>query len=205
MPPVKIHDEVIAREIIINDADPGVRYKLTKRQTQEEIQAKTGAVVITRGRFRPPNGPPDSEKPLYLHISAGVQLKDTTERIKSVDAAAALVEEMMKQGPPPAGTIQSGGGGPPLSVVVNVGIEIDSSFNLIGRIRGPNVSAGALCLIVTRLLWTLILDLERLIFISKDLQFFCHIHSVWHHHLHIFKASVTMLIMILSSSPSCTL
>jgi hypothetical protein len=67
-----------------------------------------------------------------------LQLKDTTERIKSVDAAAALVEEMMKQGPPPAGTIQSGGGGPPLSVVVNVGIEIDSSFNLIGRIRGPN-------------------------------------------------------------------
>ncbi len=37
MPPVKIHDEVIAREIIINDADPGVRYKLTKRQTQEEV------------------------------------------------------------------------------------------------------------------------------------------------------------------------
>lgn len=81
-------------------------------------------------------------------------------------------------------------------MVVNVGIEIDSSFNLIGRIRGPNVSAGALCLIVTRLVWTLILDLERLIFISKDLQFSCHIHSVWHHHLHVFKASVTMLIMI---------
>jgi hypothetical protein len=38
-----------------------------------------------------------------------LQLKDTTERIKSVDTAAALVEEMMKQGPPPAGTIQSGG------------------------------------------------------------------------------------------------
>jgi hypothetical protein len=38
MPPVKIHDEVIAREIIINDADPGVRYKLTKRQTQEEVR-----------------------------------------------------------------------------------------------------------------------------------------------------------------------
>ncbi len=28
-----------------------------------------------RGRFRPPNGPPDSEKPLYLHISAGVQVR----------------------------------------------------------------------------------------------------------------------------------
>jgi hypothetical protein len=33
----KIPDEVIAREIVINDADPSVRYKLTKRQTQEEV------------------------------------------------------------------------------------------------------------------------------------------------------------------------
>jgi hypothetical protein len=38
-----------------------------------------------------------------------LQLKDTTERIKSVDAAAALVEEMMKQGLPSAGTVQNGG------------------------------------------------------------------------------------------------
>uniref|UniRef100_A0A2P2LTE0 Uncharacterized protein MANES_02G054700 n=1 Tax=Rhizophora mucronata TaxID=61149 RepID=A0A2P2LTE0_RHIMU len=45
----KIQDElIIAREIVINDADPSVRYKLTKRQTQEEIQKCTGAVVITR-------------------------------------------------------------------------------------------------------------------------------------------------------------
>ena len=29
-----------------------------------------------------------------------LQLKDTAERIKAVDAATALVEEMMKQGPP---------------------------------------------------------------------------------------------------------
>lgn len=37
MQPTKVHDEVISREIVINDADPGVRYKLTKRQTQEEV------------------------------------------------------------------------------------------------------------------------------------------------------------------------
>jgi hypothetical protein len=37
-----------------------------------------------------------------------LQLKDTTECIKSVDAAAALVEEMMKQGLPSAGTVQNG-------------------------------------------------------------------------------------------------
>ncbi|RYR60459.1 hypothetical protein Ahy_A04g017533 isoform I [Arachis hypogaea] len=34
----KIQDElIIAREIVINDAESSVRYKLTKRQTQEEV------------------------------------------------------------------------------------------------------------------------------------------------------------------------
>lgn len=38
----KIQDElVIAREIIINDAESSIRYKLTKCQTQEEIQRCT--------------------------------------------------------------------------------------------------------------------------------------------------------------------
>nr|CAB3501603.1 unnamed protein product [Digitaria exilis] len=69
----KIPDETIAREIVINDADPSVRYKLTKRQTQDEIQRCTSTVIITRGKYHPPNGQPDGEKPLYLHISAGSQ------------------------------------------------------------------------------------------------------------------------------------
>ncbi|KAI4387822.1 hypothetical protein MLD38_000221 [Melastoma candidum] len=38
---------VIAREMIINDGDPAVRFKLTKCQTQEVIQRSTGAVVTT--------------------------------------------------------------------------------------------------------------------------------------------------------------
>ncbi|PIA24647.1 hypothetical protein AQUCO_211500001v1, partial [Aquilegia coerulea] len=77
----KIQDELIAREIIINDAEPTVRYKLTKRQTQEEIQRCTGAVVITRGKYHPPNALPDSEKPLYLHISAGSHVSHTFFRV----------------------------------------------------------------------------------------------------------------------------
>ncbi|KAK6129136.1 hypothetical protein DH2020_037114 [Rehmannia glutinosa] len=64
----KIQDELIAREIVINDADSAIRYKLTKRQTQEEIQKSTGAVLET-----------------------------TADRIKAVDHAAAMVEEMLKQ------------------------------------------------------------------------------------------------------------
>ncbi|CAI0432027.1 unnamed protein product [Linum tenue] len=87
----KIQDElIIAREIVINDAEALVRYKLTKRQTQDEIQKSTGAVVITR------LGP---YKQFYENLVLySLLLKDTTERILAVDRAAAMVEEMLKQG-----------------------------------------------------------------------------------------------------------
>nr|AGT17016.1 hypothetical protein SHCRBa_059_B13_F_20 [Saccharum hybrid cultivar R570] len=139
----KIPDEVIAREIVINDADSSVRYKLTKRQTQEEIQRCTNTVIITRGKYHPPNEHPDGEKPLYLHISAGSQLKDTAERIKAVDRAASMIEEILKQG-----TISesisvpfssSGGQGVrPFSASIFLGFDADPSLNIAARIRGPN-------------------------------------------------------------------
>lgn len=130
----KIQDELIAREIVINDADPSVRYRLTKRQTQEEIQKSTGAVVITRGKYKPPNAPSDGEKPLYLHISAGAHLETTLERIKAVDRAAAVVEEMLKQG-----TVNNGlKANHLLSTCVYLGFEADPSVNITMRIRGPN-------------------------------------------------------------------
>ncbi|XP_077214404.1 RS2-interacting KH protein isoform X2 [Tasmannia lanceolata] len=142
----KIQDELIAREIVINDAEPTTRYKLTKRQTQEEIQKCSGAVVITRGKYRPPNGLPDSEKPLYLHISAGAHLKDTADRIKAVDRAAAMVEEILKQGQnsQPASTtfisaISTGAQiTQPLSTSLFLGFDADASLNIAARIRGPN-------------------------------------------------------------------
>ncbi|XP_066383869.1 protein RIK-like [Miscanthus floridulus] len=139
----KIPDEVIAREIVINDADPSVRYKLTKRQTQEEIQRCTNTVIITRGKYHPPNEHPDGEKPLYLHISAGSQLKDTAERIKAVDRAASMIEEILKQG-----TISesisvpfSSSGGQavrPFSASIFLDFDADPSLNIAARIRGPN-------------------------------------------------------------------
>ncbi|EHA8590357.1 hypothetical protein COCNU_scaffold017435G000030 [Cocos nucifera] len=141
----KIQDELIAREIVINDAEPAIRYKLTKRQTQEEIQKCTGAVVITRGKYRPPNGFPDSEKPLYLHISAGSHLKDTVERIKAVDHAASMVEEILKQGPNSQAastsflsTLSNGQVTQPQSTCVYLGFDADPSLNIAARIRGPN-------------------------------------------------------------------
>jgi hypothetical protein len=140
----KVPDEVIAREIVINDADPSVRYKLTKRQTQDEIQRCTSTVIITRGKYHPPNGQPDGEKPLYLHISAGSQLKDTAGRIKAVDRAASMIEEILKQG-----TISESASAPfssssgqavhPFSASIFLGFDADPSLNIAARIRGPNV------------------------------------------------------------------
>ncbi|TKY65099.1 RIK protein [Spatholobus suberectus] len=139
----KIQDElIIAREIVINDAESSVRYKLTKRQTQEEIQRCTGAIVITRGKYRLPNAPHDGEKPLYLHISAGAHIKETAERILAVDRAAAMIEEMLKQGQ----NSQSISSASPsalvnlkvLSTCVFLGFDADPSLNIVARIRGPN-------------------------------------------------------------------
>ncbi|KAK2663277.1 hypothetical protein Ddye_001851 [Dipteronia dyeriana] len=140
----KIQDElVIAREIVINDAESSLRYKLTKRQTQEEIQKCTNAVVITRGKYRLPNAPPDGEKPLYLHISAAAHLKETAERIIAVDRAAVMVEEMLKQGQnshtifPHLQTVMNNGL-KAMSTCVYLGFDADPSLNIANRIRGPN-------------------------------------------------------------------
>lgn len=65
-------------------------------------------------------------------------------------------------------------GSPAFSAVVNVGIEADPSFNLIGRIRGPNVSPGALRSIVIRSLRTHISYLGTSFLMSKDLRELCH-------------------------------
>ncbi|XP_059450295.1 protein RIK isoform X2 [Corylus avellana] len=143
VPKPKIQDELIAREIVINDAESSIRYKLTKRQTQEEIQKCTGAVVITRGKYRLPNAPSDGEKPLYLHISAGAHLKDTAERILAVDRAAAMVEEMLKQGQnlqPASSTFHAAlsNGVKAPSMCVFLGFDPDPSLNIAARIRGPN-------------------------------------------------------------------
>ncbi|EPS61112.1 hypothetical protein M569_13684, partial [Genlisea aurea] len=130
----KIQDELIAREIVINDADSAIRCKLTRRQTQEEIQRSTGAVVITRQIYRPRNSSPDGERPLYLHISAASHLETTAERIKAVDHAAAMVEEMLK----PASASNAVKADLLFSTCVFLGFEPDSSLDVVSRIRGPN-------------------------------------------------------------------
>ncbi|XP_047149617.1 protein RIK isoform X2 [Vigna umbellata] len=122
-----------------NESKSSVRYKLTKRQTQEEIQRCTGAIVITRGKYRPPTVPLDGEKPLYLHISAGAHIKETAERILAVDRAAAMIEEMLKLGQNSQSISSASPNGPKvLTTCVFLGFDADPSLNIVARIRGPN-------------------------------------------------------------------
>lgn len=64
-----VGSEALAREVYINDAPTTVRVHLTKRSVQDDIQARTQTVVVTRGRYYAPGVPADPrEKPLHLHV-----------------------------------------------------------------------------------------------------------------------------------------
>ncbi|KAL3526589.1 hypothetical protein ACH5RR_011245 [Cinchona calisaya] len=113
---------------------PLQQHAVATAQKLNQIQNCTGAIVITRGKYRRPNAPGDGEIPLYLHISAGARLETTAERIKAVDHAAAMVEEMLKHGSFNNGVNVNH----LLSACVFLGFEADPSLNIAARIRGPN-------------------------------------------------------------------
>jgi hypothetical protein len=77
---------------------PQVRQQLTKRHCQEEIQRRTGTVLIVRGRYYPPGMPVDDrDKPLFLRISPTVAAGDTDEeKQRAVDAAAGEVQKILQ-------------------------------------------------------------------------------------------------------------
>mmetsp|Transcript_7670 Transcript_7670/g.15033 ORF Transcript_7670/g.15033 Transcript_7670/m.15033 type:complete len:456 (-) Transcript_7670:391-1758(-) len=59
---------------------------LTRKQTHEEITKVTGATILVRGRYRPPNDYSSDERPLHLHIEADTEeaLKKTQELIREL-------------------------------------------------------------------------------------------------------------------------
>lgn len=62
----------IAREVSINDAPPPIRYNLTKRSVQDDIQRRTNTIVVIKGRYQAPGMPgDDSEGPLRLRVMPG--------------------------------------------------------------------------------------------------------------------------------------
>lgn len=72
--PGRFHDDPkeIAREVIINDAPPPIRYNLTKRSVQDDIQRRTNTIVVIKGGYQAPGMPADDpEGPLRLRIMPG--------------------------------------------------------------------------------------------------------------------------------------
>ncbi len=56
-------------EVPINDAPAGVRTHLLKKSTQNDIERRTGTVIVTRGRFITPGAPHDAkDAPLHLFV-----------------------------------------------------------------------------------------------------------------------------------------
>ena len=70
----RFHDDSkeIACEVIINDAPPPIRYNLTKRSVQDDIQRRTNTIVVIKGRYQATGTPPDDQEgPLRLRIMSG--------------------------------------------------------------------------------------------------------------------------------------
>ncbi|EFJ44177.1 hypothetical protein VOLCADRAFT_95571 [Volvox carteri f. nagariensis] len=99
----------ITREVFINDAPTGVRIHLTKRGVQDEIQARTNTIIVTRGRYYPPGVVPDGkEKPLHLLVKPGAQAGTTDEQKQqavnnAVSDIQRILQGMPNNRPPPPG------------------------------------------------------------------------------------------------------
>ena len=61
----------ILREIVINDIPTDSRVHLCKRVVQDDICARCGAVIVTKGRYFPPGVPKEGDRPIYLKITPG--------------------------------------------------------------------------------------------------------------------------------------
>ncbi|CAD7694672.1 unnamed protein product [Ostreobium quekettii] len=88
----------ICREVVINDAPNQIRYHLTRRGTQEDIQRRTATVIVTRGTYCPPGAKLDErDKPLHLRILPGAGAGyDDASKERAVEAAAAEVQRQMR-------------------------------------------------------------------------------------------------------------
>ncbi|KAL0045591.1 hypothetical protein WJX82_010794 [Trebouxia sp. C0006] len=105
MPPVRgqsrFHDDSkdISREVHINDAPPPIRYNLTKRSVQDDIQRRTNTIVVIKGRYQALGTPGDDpEGHLRLRIMPGNVGPDDMIKQRAVDAGALEVRRLLQGG-----------------------------------------------------------------------------------------------------------
>jgi hypothetical protein len=67
--------QAVKVEVTFNTAPAKARFYLTKRSSQQELEAKWRVVVVVKGRFYAPGALPPSEKeedrPLFMRITPG--------------------------------------------------------------------------------------------------------------------------------------
>jgi len=129
-------------DIDINDIKN--KYLLTKGATQIDIKEKTGADIITRGKYYPDrNLATEKEPPLYLHIVAQSEeaLEKAIEEVKALmQQSLVLIQTRERQAPTPA----------PVTPTFNnhvqrvyhtdkisVDMEGERGFNVRAKIVGP--------------------------------------------------------------------
>ncbi|DBA75084.1 TPA: hypothetical protein ACH3X1_010412 [Trebouxia sp. C0004] len=105
MPPVRgqsrFYDDSkdVSREVHINDAPPPIRYNLTKRSVQDDIQRRTNTIVVIKGRYQASGTPGDDpEGPLRLRIMPGNVGPDDMIKQRAVDAGALEVRRLLQGG-----------------------------------------------------------------------------------------------------------
>lgn len=78
----------VCGEVVINECHN--RGLMIRSSTHQSVFQQCGALVMTRGRYMPPDmvNPPSGERPLHLHITAKTQ--------SAVDAAVAMLTGMMQ-------------------------------------------------------------------------------------------------------------
>ncbi|KAL1917503.1 uncharacterized protein VTP21DRAFT_3896 [Calcarisporiella thermophila] len=131
------------KNIDINDRPN--KYVVTKGANQAKIFQETGADVTTRGRYLPDRSlATEKDPPLYLHITAPSQ--------EALDKAVEMVEELLTNPPvtqhAPQRRFQDTGkngiahvgGRYPYQKKVYIPFEPDSSFNIRGKVVGPQGS-----------------------------------------------------------------
>ncbi|KAJ4460826.1 hypothetical protein PAPYR_3082 [Paratrimastix pyriformis] len=118
------------REVEINDCPN--RDRLTRKGTHEEIRRKTGASIITRGVYKAP-GTSTPGRALHLFIAGPSP--------QAVDEAERLIRGIIDEGKRSAtalGLQHPDLISAPAGMVVAVPIPIDSQFDVVARLLGPD-------------------------------------------------------------------
>lgn len=136
-----------AKDIDLNELTASNRLTLTKKAVIEGIQAKSGTIILVRGRYYPPGAPRGVEPPIHLRVTP-TQVHQTTEaKNQALITAERLINEIIAGKatpaplppppplPPPAPAVP-----PPMTPSCLITINLPSLPDINELITGPGGS-----------------------------------------------------------------